>query len=87
MEKVSFSDTKILLLFVITLLVDEKHYVLNRDKLMETVEIQLSQKIKTFCLFFFSLLKSILNFKHLPKKMTPIPDVFPEKLALKNMVR
>ena len=30
--------------------------------------MQLSQKEKTFSEFFFSFLKSILNFKHLPKK-------------------
>ena len=62
---------KILRLFVNTLTVDEKHYLLTRDNLMQTILIQLSQKQKTFGRFFFAILKSILNFKHLPKKDDP----------------
>ena len=62
---------KILRLFVNTLRVDEKHYLLNRDNLTQTIQIQLSQKQKTFFEFFFAFLKSILNFKHLPKKDDP----------------
>ena len=59
---------KILSLFVNTLTVDEKPYLLTRDNLTQTIQIQLSQKQKTFFEFFFAFLKSILNFKHLPKK-------------------
>ena len=59
---------KILRLFDNILRVDEKHYLLNRDNLTQPIQIQLSQKQKTFCEFFFAFLKSILNFKHLPKK-------------------
>ena len=62
---------KIIRLFVNTITVDEKHYLLNRDNLTEPIQIQLSQKQKTFCEFFFAFLKSILNFKHLPKKDDP----------------
>ena len=62
---------KILRLFVKTLTVDEKHYLLTRDNLTQTIQIQLSQKQKTFFEFFFAFLKSILNFKHLPKKDDP----------------
>ena len=40
--------------------------------------MQLSKKQKTFCEIFFTFLKSILNFKHLPKEMTLIAYVFPE---------
>ena len=58
-------------LFVKTLTVDEKHYLLTRDNLTQTIQIQLSQKQKTFFEFFFAFLKSILNFKHLPKKDDP----------------
>ena len=58
-------------LFVYTLTVDEKHYLLTRDNLTQTIQIQLSQKQKTFFEFFFAFLKSILNFKHLPKKDDP----------------
>ena len=62
---------KVLRLFVNTLTVDEHHYLLNRDNLTQPIQIQLSQKQKTFCEFFFAFLKSILNFKHLPKKDDP----------------
>ena len=59
---------KILRLFVNTLTVNDKHYHLNRDNLTQAIQISLPQKQKTFSEFFFAFLKSILNFKHLPKK-------------------
>ena len=71
---------KTLRLFVNTLTVDEKHYLLTRDNLTQTIQIELSQKQKHFFVFFFAFLKSILNFKHLPKNMTLIADVILETL-------
>ena len=62
---------KILRLFVNTLTVDDKHYLLTRDNLTQAIQIQLSEKQNTFCEFFFESLKSILNFKHLSKKEDP----------------
>ena len=62
---------KILGLFVNTLAVDDKHYLLNRDNLTQPIQIQLSQKQKIFSEYFFAFLKSILNFKHLPRKDDP----------------
>ena len=62
---------KILRLLVNTLTADDKHYLLNRDNLAQPIQMQLSQKQKTFSEFFFAFLKSILNFKHLPKKDDP----------------
>ena len=62
---------KILSLFVDTLTVDEKRYLLTRDKLTQTIQIQLFQKQKTFFEFFFAVLKTLLSFKHLPKKGYP----------------
>ena len=62
---------KILRLFVNTLIVDDKHYLLNRDNLTQPIQIQLSQKQKTFSEFFFAFSKSILIFKHLPKNDDP----------------
>ena len=38
---------------------------------MQTIRIELSQKQKTFFEFFFAFLKSILNFKHFPRKDDP----------------
>ena len=62
---------KILGVFVNKLTVNDKHYLLNRDTLTQPIQIQLSQKQKIFSEFFFAFLKSILNFKHLPKKDDP----------------
>ena len=62
---------KILGLFVNTLTIDDKHYLLNRDNLTQANEIQLSQKEKAFSQFFFEFLKSMLNYKHLLKKDDP----------------
>ena len=62
---------EILRLFVDTLTVNDKHYLLNRDNLPQAIQMQLSQKQKTFSEFFFVFLKSILNFKILTKKDDP----------------
>ena len=71
LEKVTLSDTQNLGLFVNTLTVDDKHYMLKRKNLTQPIQIQLSLKEKTFSKFFFAFLKSILNYKHLPKKHEP----------------
>ena len=62
---------KTLRLFVNTFTVNDKHYLLNRDNLTQPIHMQLSEKQKTFSEFFFAVLKSILNFKHFPKKDDP----------------
>ena len=71
LEKSLLVIHKILKMFINTLTVNDKHYVLNRDNLARPIQMQLSQKQKTFSQFFFAFLKSILNFKHLPKKDEP----------------
>ena len=50
---------------------NDKHYLLNRDKLPQPIQMQLCQKQKNFPEFFFAFLKSRLNYKHLPKKDDP----------------
>ena len=62
---------KFLRLFVNTLPADDKHYLLNRDNLAQPIQMQLTQKGKTFSDFFFAFVKSTLNFKHLPNKDDP----------------
>ena len=62
---------KILTLFVNILIVNDKHYLLNRENLTQQIETQLSEKQKTFSEFFFAVLKSTLNFKHFRKKDDP----------------
>ena len=62
---------KILRPFVNTFTADDKHYLLNRENLAQRIQMQLSQKQKTFSQFSFAFLKSVLNFKHLPQKDVP----------------
>ena len=50
---------------------DDKHYLLNGENLTQPIEIQLCQKQENFSEFFLGFLKSILYFKHLPKKYDP----------------
>ena len=78
---------KILTLLINKLIVDDNHYLLNRDKLTEPTQVQFSQKQNTFSEFFLDIqnLHSILNICQ--KKITLIADVFPEIPAPKNMVR
>ena len=62
---------KILRLFVNTLTVNDKYYLLKRDNLMLGIQMLLSQNKKLFLNFFLPFLKSILNFKHLQTKDDP----------------
>ena len=50
---------------------DDKHYLLNTDNLTQPIQMQLSQREKFFLNFFFTFLKSILNFGNIPKKDEP----------------
>ena len=59
---------KILRLFVIIFTTDDKHYLVIRDNLTQPIQKPLPQKQKLFSAFFLAFLKSILNFKSLPKK-------------------
>ena len=57
--------------FVNTLSVNDKYYLLNTANLTQQIQMELSGKRKTFSEFLFAFLKSILNFKHFPKKDDP----------------
>ena len=67
---------KILQLLVNTLAANEKYPVLNRDNLTIPIQMQLSQKRKTFSEFLATFFKSTLNFECFEKKMTLIAFVF-----------
>ena len=71
LEKVSFSDIQIRKTVFNTLTAHNKQYLLNRDNLTKPIQMGLSQKQKTFSELFVAILKSILNFKHIPKKDDP----------------
>ena len=62
---------KILTLFVDTLTVNDKHYLLQRDNLPQPIQMQLCQKQRNYSEFFFAFLKAQLNFKDLSKKDDP----------------
>ena len=75
---------KTLGLLVNTLAADLQHPVLNRDNLTIPIQMQLSQKQKTFSQFLCAFLKSLLNFKYFEKKMTARDFVFPKLLTPKT---
>ena len=62
---------KIVRLFFNALTADDKHYLLNRDNLTQTIQMQLYQKQKTFSQLVFAFSKSLFNFKHFPRKDDP----------------
>ena len=78
---------KILGLLVNTLATDEKYPVLNRDNLTIPIQMQLSQKQKTFSEFFAAFLKSRLNFKYFLKKDDPPRFCIFEITDSENVVR
>ena len=62
---------KFLRLFVSTVTVNDKYFLLNKDNLKQPIQIQLPQKQKTFSKFFSQLLQSAWNFKHFQTKDDP----------------
>ena len=53
LEKASFSDTQNPKTVFNILTVEDKHYLLNRDKLTQPIQVQLSKKETAFSDFFF----------------------------------
>ena len=78
---------QILGLLVNTLAADEKNPVLNRDNLTIPIQMQLSQKKKTFSKFFARFLKSKINFKYFQKKDDPHRFCICEITDSENVVR
>ena len=66
-KKSLLSKCQILGLLVKTLAFHEKYPVLNRDNLMKTIQMQLSEK-KSFYQLFAAFLKSSLDFEHFERK-------------------
>ena len=86
-KKSLFLTCQILGLLVNTLAADEKYPVLNRDNLTIPIQMQLSQKQKTFSQFFAAFLKSTLNFEHFEKKDDPHRFCISEITDSENVVR
>ena len=74
-------------LFINILTADDKYSPVNRDNFTELIQIQLSQKQKSFSQFFSAILKSRLNFEHFQKKLTLIANVFPNLRTRQEAVR
>ena len=55
-------------MFVNILTTDDKYSQLNRDNLRQPIQMQLSQKQKTFSQFVPAIWKFILKLKHFRKK-------------------
>ena len=70
-KKSLLAIAKISKLFPNTLSSNGKYSLLDRDNLMQRVQMELSQKQKTFSQFFSSFSKSSLNFEHFQKKDHP----------------
>ena len=75
---------QILGLLLNTLPTDEKYPVLNRGNLTTSIQMQLSQKQKTFSQFFPAFFESSLIFVCFEKKMTLAPFVFLKLRTLKT---
>ena len=78
---------KILRLFVNTFTANDKCSLLNRDNLTQPIQMQLSQKQKTFSQFSAAIIKSKLNFEQFQTKMTLTVNLFPKLRTPKNAVR
>ena len=68
LRKFLLLTSEILGLLIKTLSADDKYPNLNRGNLKVPIEMQLSQKQKTFSQFFAGFLKSRLNFEHFEEK-------------------
>ena len=77
---------KMLRLLIKTLNVDGKFCLINRDNLMEPIEIIIYAEKNFFLELFFAFSESKLNFEHFQKTMTLIPHVFPKLRTPKNVV-
>ena len=73
-------------LLVKKLAADDKYPVLNRDNLTIPIQMQLSQKKKTFSQFFAAFLKSRLNFEYFEKKDYPHSFCISEITNSENVV-
>ena len=78
---------QILGLLVNTLPAKEKYPVLNRDNLTIPIQMQLSQKHKTFAQILYQFLKFILNFKYFETKYDPHRFCISEIRDFENVVR
>ena len=85
-KKSLFLTCQILGLLVNTLAADEKYPLFNRDNLKIAIQLQLSQKQKTFPQFFAAFCKSGRNIERLEKKDEPYRFFISEITDSENVV-
>ena len=73
--------------FLNTLTADDRYSLISKNKLMQTIQMHLSQKPKIFSELFFAFFESVLNFEHFQKKMTLIAYVFAKLPTTKDVFR
>ena len=73
--------------FLNTLTANDKYSLNSKDKWMQTIQMLLSQKQKTFSEFFSEFFESALNFEHFQNKITLICYVFPKLPTTKHVLR
>ena len=73
--------------FLHTLTANDKYSLISKDKWMQTIQMELSQKRKIFSEFFSAVFESALNFGYFKKKMTLIAYVFPKLPTTKHVLR
>ena len=87
LQKSLLDSWKFLRPFLNTLTPNDTYSLNNKDKLMETIQMHLSQKLNFFPEFFSSFFQSALNFEHFQKKMTLIAYVFRKLPTTKDVLR
>ena len=74
-------------MFVNTLTADGMYPVQNGENLFLLVQMQLSEKQKTFSQFFVLFLEYQSSFNHFEKKMIVIANAFPKLMTVKILLR
>ena len=86
-QKSNLERLKFFSRFLNTLTADDRHSLISKDKLMETIQMHLSQKKNIFSQFCSAFSESELNFEHFQKNITPIAYVFPSLPTTKDVLR
>ena len=73
--------------FLNTLTANDKYSLISKNKGMQTIQMDLSQKQNLFSEFFSAFFKSALNFEHFQNKITLIAYVFPKLRTTKDVLR
>ena len=87
LEKSLLDTWKFFRPFLNTLTADDKYSLISKDKWLQTIQMDLSQKQNTFSEFFSAFFESPLNVEHFQKKMTLIAYVFPKLPTTKDVLR